>query len=68
VSDKRVRAYRHGLFAETVTAALLLRLKDHRIIARRCKTLVGEIDLLALKGKRVAFAGVKERRTFEDAG
>jgi putative endonuclease len=41
VSDKRVRAYRHGLFAETV-AALLLRLKGHRIIARRYKTLVGE--------------------------
>jgi putative endonuclease len=51
VSEKRVRAYRHGLLAETV-AALLLRLKGHRIIARRYKTPVGEIDLVALKGKR----------------
>ena len=67
MSDKRVRAYRHGLFAETV-AALLLRLKGHRIIARRYKTLVGEIDLVALKGKRLAFVEVKQRRTFEDAG
>jgi putative endonuclease len=67
VSEKRVRAYRHGLFAETV-AALLLRLKGHRIIARHYKTLVGEIDLTALKGKRLAFVEVKQRRTFEDAG
>ena len=41
-------AYRHRLFAETV-AALLLRLKGHRIVARRYKTPVGEIDLVALK-------------------
>jgi len=61
VSEKRVSAYRHGLLAETV-AALLLRLKGHRIIARRYKTPVGEIDLVALKGKRLAFAEVKLRR------
>ena len=34
--ERRVRAYRSGLFAETVTA-LLLRLKGHRIVARRYK-------------------------------
>ena len=64
--EKRVRAYRSGLFAETVTA-LLLRLKGHRIVARRYKTPVGEIDLVALKGKRLAFIEVKRRRTAEDA-
>ena len=67
MSEKRVRAYRHGLFAETV-AALLLRLKGHRIIARRYKTPVGEIDLVALKGKRLAFVEVKQRKTFDEAG
>ena len=41
MSEKRSKAYRHGLFAETV-AALLLRLKGHRIVARRYKTPVGE--------------------------
>jgi len=41
VSEKRIRAYRHGLFAETI-AALLLRAKGHRILARRYKTPVGE--------------------------
>ena len=67
MSEKRARAYRRGLFAETV-AALLLRLKGHRIIARRYKTPVGEIDLVALKGKRLAFVEVKQRKSFEDAG
>jgi putative endonuclease len=67
VSEKRVRAYRHGLLAETI-AALLLRLKGHRIIARRYKTPVGEIDLVALKGKRLAFVEVKQRKTLDEAG
>ena len=67
MSEKRVRAYRHGLFAETIPA-LLLRLKGHRIIARRYKTPVGEIDLVALKGKRLAFVEVKQRKTFDEAG
>lgn len=63
---RRVRAYRRGLFAESV-AGLLLRLKGHRIVARRYKTPVGEIDLVALKGKRLAFVEVKRRKSFEDA-
>jgi putative endonuclease len=62
----RVRAYRSGLLAETF-AALLLRLKGHRIVARRYKTPVGEIDLVALKGRRLAFIEVKRRKTKEDA-
>ena len=62
----RVRAYRRGVFAETI-AGLLLRFKGHRIVARRYKTPVGEIDLVALKGKRLAFVEVKRRKSFEDA-
>ena len=67
MSKKRVKAYRHGLFAETV-AALLLRLEGHRIVARRYKTPVGEIDLVALKGKRLAFVEVKRRKSLDEAG
>ena len=66
MSEKRSKAYRHGLFAETV-AVLLLRLKGHRIVARRYKTPVGEIDLVALKGKRLAFVEVKRRKTVDEA-
>jgi putative endonuclease len=67
VSERRVRAYRQGLLAETA-AALLLRLKGYRIIARRYRTPVGEIDLVALKGKRLAFVEVKQRKSVDDAG
>jgi putative endonuclease len=64
--EKRVRAYRSGLVAETV-AALMLRVKGYAIVAQRYKTPVGEIDLVAIKGKRLAFVEVKRRRTREDA-
>lgn len=67
MTAKRVRAYRHGLLAESA-AALLLRLKGNRILARRYKTPVGEIDLIALKGRRLAFIEVKQRARFEDEG
>jgi putative endonuclease len=62
----RVRTYRSGRSAETL-AALLLRLKGHRIVARRYEAPVGEIDLVALKGKRLAFVEVKRRTTADDA-
>jgi putative endonuclease len=45
----------------------LLRLKGYAVVARRYKTPVGEIDLVALKGKRLAFIEVKRRKTKEDA-
>ena len=64
--NRRVRAYRSGLFAEGLVA-LLLRLKGNRIVARRYKTPVGEIDIVALKGKRLVFIEVKRRKRFEDA-
>ena len=67
MSERRVRAYRHGLLAESA-AALLLRLKGYRIIGRRYRTPVGEIDLVALKGKRLAFVEVKQRKSVDDAG
>jgi putative endonuclease len=64
--ETRIRAYRSGLFAESL-AALMLRLKGNRIVATRYKTPVGEIDLVALKGRRLAFIEVKRRKTAEDA-
>jgi putative endonuclease len=63
---ERVRAYRSGLVAETLVA-LLFRLKGHRIVARRYATPVSEIDLVALKGRRLAFIEVKRRKTADDA-
>jgi putative endonuclease len=66
MSHVRVKAYRSGLFAETLTA-FRLRLRGHRIVAQRYKTPVGESDLVALRGKRLAFIEVKRRKTNEDA-
>jgi putative endonuclease len=66
MSHARARAYRRGRFAETLAAALY-RLKGYRIVGRRYKTPVGEIDLVALKGKRLAFVEVKRRNTAAEA-
>ena len=57
----RREAESRGRRAETV-AAWLLRLKGYRIIARRFKTPVGEVDLIVQKGPVLAFVEVKHRR------
>lgn len=56
----RADAYRLGLAAETI-AAWGLRLRGYRIVARRYKTKVGEIDLIASRGKTLVFIEVKAR-------
>ncbi len=58
----RLRAERRGRVAETA-AAWWLRLKGWRILDRRVRTPVGEVDLVARKGALVAFVEVKARAT-----
>lgn len=53
-------AYRLGLRAEGF-AALLLRLKGYRILARRLKTPAGEIDMVVRRGRVIALVEVKAR-------
>ena len=57
---RRQRAEGRGRRAETV-AAWFLRLKFYRILARRYRTPVGEIDLIARRGRTIVFIEVKQR-------
>ena len=64
-SDKRVAAYRRGHRGEAL-AALWLQLKLYRIRDWRYKTPLGEIDLVAEKGRTVVFVEVKQRAANAD--
>ncbi len=63
---RRRRAYRQGRRAEG-WAAWWLRLKGYRILARGFRVPVGEIDLVAARGRILAFVEVKRRARLADA-
>jgi putative endonuclease len=56
----RRAAYRRGHAGERL-AALRLLLAGYRILARRYRTKLGEIDLIARRGDVIAFVEVKRR-------
>lgn len=62
----RKKAYRLGHRSEWF-AALALMLKGYRIVARRYRTKLGEIDLIARRGDVIAIVEVKARRSLADA-
>jgi putative endonuclease len=62
----RQAAYQKGHRGET-RAAWALRLKGFRIVARRYKTKLGEVDLIARKANLIIMVEVKARSTLEDA-
>lgn len=59
---KRQQAEARGRRAESV-CAWWLRFKGWRILARRVRTRLGEVDLIARRGRMVAFIEVKARAT-----
>jgi putative endonuclease len=61
----RSAAEKRGRGAETI-AALWLRLHGWKILARRAKVRGGEVDIIARRGRTLAFVEVKARAT-EDA-
>ncbi len=66
VRTRRRSAHRYGLKAETV-AAIWLTCKGYSILARRWSANGGEIDLVARRGRAVAFVEVKARADLDAA-
>jgi putative endonuclease len=62
----RQAAEKRGRGAETL-AAMYLRLKGWRILARRARVPGGEVDIVARRGRVLAFIEVKARATEADA-
>ena len=62
----RIGRYRRGRTSEHIAAALLIA-KGYRILARRHRTPSGEIDLIAKRGRRLAFVEVKARANRAEA-
>ena len=58
----RQEAERRGRGAETL-ACWYLRLKGWRILARRARVVGGEVDIVARRGRTLAFVEVKARST-----
>jgi putative endonuclease len=63
---RRRSAQRRGLDAEWL-AALWLRLKGYRIVARDLRTPLGQIDLVARRGRVLAIVEVKQRDDLRSA-
>lgn len=60
--SQKLKTYDRGVKAEGV-AALWLQAKGYKILLRRYKTPVGEIDLIVQKDNIIAFVEVKARAT-----
>jgi putative endonuclease len=63
----RVLSERRGRRAELLAAASLV-CRGYRILGWRHRNPQGEIDLIAVRGRRLAFVEVKQRATVEAAG
>ena len=64
--QSRQKARRRGQWSEFL-AAMTLRLKGYRILARNHKTKLGEIDIIARKGDLIAIVEVKARADLQSS-
>jgi putative endonuclease len=65
-NPERVAAHLVGLSAESRAAAYLVA-KGYRIVARRFRSPVGEVDIVARRRGVLVFVEVKARATLDDA-
>jgi putative endonuclease len=64
--SKQAAHYAWGLRAEW-RAAWYFRIRFYKILAKRFKTKVGEIDLIVARGNKIHFVEVKGRSDFDKA-
>lgn len=64
-AKQRRARLRRGRVSEAVAAVVLIA-KGYWILGRRVKTRAGEIDIIAVRGKRLAFVEVKRRASREE--
>ncbi len=62
----KIKALKFGRVAEHIAAGLL-RLKGYRILARQLRSPLGEIDIIARRGRTLAFIEVKARASVNQA-
>lgn len=65
MANKKNTSYKIGLIAENI-AILLLTIKLYRVLHKRHKTRVGEIDIIAVRGRTLVFIEVKNRKNTEN--
>jgi putative endonuclease len=65
-APEKIAAFRTGLSAESRAAAYLIA-KGFRILSRRWKSPLGEIDIVARRRGLLIFVEVKARATLDDA-
>jgi putative endonuclease len=63
---ERLGRYWLGVLGELIAACVLMA-HGYRVLARRYRSAAGEIDLIAVRGRRLAFIEVKCRRSREVA-
>lgn len=66
LSSPKKKAYLKGRWSETISA-FYLQLQGYKILERRYKTPLGEIDLLVQKNETIIAVEVKNRRSLEKA-
>ncbi len=64
--EQTKQSHQRGILAEGA-AEILLRAKGYKILAKRYKTKVGEVDIIATDDDVLVFIEVKARQTLDDA-
>ena len=59
--SKKIKSYQFGIIAEFV-AIIFLRFKGYKVLQRRYKTNLGEVDIIACKGRAIIAIEVKARK------